>query len=518
MSPVNSTTVHVVCRIVHNCHMQDSVKHSTFLDWRHPFDTLGTGYHTPVHPTPLTRVHWVAKNHLLAQDLGWPKGEWDSEVMLQVLAGNAVWPGSQPFATVYSGHQFGVWAGQLGDGRALSLGCVDTLMGLQEFQLKGAGQTPYSRMGDGRAVLRSSIREYVCSEAMHGLGIPTTRALALIGSPDRVLREEMESAAVVTRVAQSFLRFGHLQHFAANGETDALKKLVDHVLAMHFSHLLSIEAGPVRYCALLKEITHLTAQLLAQWQSVGFCHGVMNTDNMSLLGLTIDYGPFQFLDGFDPGHICNHSDHQGRYAYARQPQVAYWNLFCLGQALLPLIEEQDLALEALETFKVIYPAMADRAFARKLGLPQAETDDHLLIEKLLKLLAVEKTDFTIFWRRLSHAVANADPNDMPHSFVAVKDMFIDASNWNDWLPGYLHRLKGLDMKKTGSLMLKTNPKYVLRNHLGEQVIQQAKIGDFSGVEHLMQVLSSPFEEHPEFEHFAAFPPDWASSISISCSS
>ena len=498
--------------------MQELIKQKFTLEWHHPFDALGTVYFTPVQPTSLADVHWVAKNHSLAQDLGWPDGEWDSELMLQVLAGNVIWPGSKPFATVYSGHQFGVWAGQLGDGRALSLGNIQTASGQQEFQLKGAGQTPYSRMGDGRAVLRSSIREFLCSEAMQGLGIPTTRALGLVGSPERVLREEIETAAVVTRVAPSFLRFGHLQHFAANGDTVSLKKLVDHFISQHFDHLMQTPPGALRYTALLEEITQLTAALMAKWQAVGFCHGVMNTDNMSLLGLTIDYGPFQFLDGFDPAHICNHSDHQGRYAYARQPQIAYWNLFCLGQALLPLIEDQDMALTALETYKTLYPALADQAFAAKLGLSQVQTDDHTLIEQLLKVMAAEKTDFTIFWRRLSHAVANLTVANSAQTFVAVRDMFMDAAQWDAWLPSYLQRLNGMDLQKTGIAMLATNPKFVLRNHLGEQVIQQAKIGDFSGIDQLLQVLSSPFDEHPAFEHFAAFPPDWASSISISCSS
>ena len=498
--------------------MQDLTDHRFTLEWHHPFDALGTAYFTPVLPTPLSNVHWVSQNRSLSKDLGWPDAAWDSDLMLQVLAGNDNWPGSQPFATVYSGHQFGVWAGQLGDGRALSLGCVNTPMGWQEFQLKGAGQTPYSRMGDGRAVLRSSIREYLCSEAMHGLGIPTTRALGLVGSPDRVLREDVESAAVVTRVAPSFLRFGHLQHFAANGDTATLKKLVNHLISQHFDQLLNIQEGAPRYTALLAEVTRLTASLMAKWQAVGFCHGVMNTDNMSLLGLTIDYGPFQFLDGFDPAHICNHSDHQGRYAYARQPQIAYWNLFCLGQALLPLIEDQDMAVQALETYKVLYPALADQAFAAKLGLTQVQADDHQLIEQLLKVLATEKTDFTIFWRRLSRAIASADAANPEPGFSPVRDLFINASSWDKWLPGYLQRLNGSDLQQTGLSMLKTNPKFVLRNHLGEQVIQQAKIGDFSGVDQLSQVLASPFDEHPAFEHFAAFPPDWASSISISCSS
>jgi uncharacterized protein YdiU (UPF0061 family) len=421
-------------------------------------------------------------------------------------------------ASVYSGHQFGVWAGQLGDGRALWLGEIDTPMGPQELQLKGAGKTPYSRMGDGRAVLRSSIREYLCSEAMHALGIPTTRALALVGSPAKVIREELETAAVVTRVAPSFLRFGHLEHFAAKGQIQQLQSLVDFFIAHQWPDLQSFDAGPARYTALLARVSERTAALLAQWQSVGFCHGVMNTDNMSLLGLTIDYGPFQFLDGFDPSHICNHSDHQGRYAYARQPQIAFWNLYCLGQALMPLINDQDLAVSALEGFKTDYPKSLDQQFAAKLGLQQRQSTDHDLIHSLLTLLATEKTDFTIFWRRLSHAVADLASMSTAVAFTPVRDLFIQHGAWDAWLPDYLQRLEPQNAAQTGQQMLNTNPKFVLRNHLGEAAINQAKIGDFAGVQTLFTLLSSPFEEHPGFDDFAAFPPDWASSISISCSS
>jgi len=498
--------------------MHSSQSHEFTLEWRQPFDALGTAFYTSVLPVPISNPHWVSRNFSLTQELGLPCDIFDSGKFLDVMAGNDVWPGSRPFASVYSGHQFGVWAGQLGDGRALSLGQLETALGPQEFQLKGAGLTPYSRMGDGRAVLRSSIREYLCSEAMYGLGIATTRALCITGSPDKVLREELETAAVVTRVAPSFLRFGHLQHFAANADKDSLQRLVDHCIQKHFPYLLGIASSVERYTALLAYISQLTAALIAKWQAVGFCHGVMNTDNMSLLGLTIDYGPFQFLDGFDPAHICNHSDHQGRYAYARQPQVAYWNLHCLAQALLPLIGDQDLAIQALDTFKTGYPLLADKAFANKLGLEGLQDGDHDLIESLLKLLAAEKTDFTIFWRRLSHATAMLATQAPAQAYEKVRDLFMQAQVWDQWLPSYVSRLQGQDLAATSQRMLKTNPKFVLRNHLGEQAIQQAKIGDFSLVDDLLGVLQNPFDEHPAFEQFAGFPPDWASSISISCSS
>jgi uncharacterized protein YdiU (UPF0061 family) len=269
---------------------------------------------------------------------------------------------------------------------------------------------------------------------------------------------------------------------------------------------------------LLETVVHRSAVLLAHWQSVGFCHGVMNTDNMSLLGLTIDYGPFQFLDGFDPAHICNHSDHQGRYAYARQPQIAFWNLYCLGQALLPLIQDQDAAVEVLDVYKTLYPAQLDQRMAAKLGLKEVKAGDHALIDAVFKLLATERTDFTIFWRRLSQAVAGYATGQQTAAFDKVDDMFIEPSAWQVWLGQYLSRLVQEDLALSAQAMLACNPKYVLRNHLGEQAIRQAKMGDFSEVTTLLNLLSAPFDEHPGFESYAAFPPDWASSISISCSS
>ena len=503
--------------IVHNPSMLASPTSSLSLPWRHRYSGLGAAFHTQVKPTPLGQLHWVAQNQELADSLGLPADFWSPDV-LQALGGSALLPGSQPLASVYSGHQFGVWAGQLGDGRAMWLGEIQTTTGHQELQLKGAGLTPFSRMGDGRAVLRSSIREYLCSEAMHGLGIPTTRALCLVASPDKVLREELETAAVVTRVAPSFLRFGHFEHFSASGQVDDLRRLADFLIEHQFPDLLEHSQGPGRYAALLGSVSRLTAEMVAHWQSVGFCHGVMNTDNMSMLGLTIDYGPFQFLDGFNPGHVCNHSDHQGRYAYARQPQVAYWNLHCLGQALMPLIEDTDMAIAALETFKTDYPLLMDQGFAQKLGLENLQAQDHVLIEQLLQTLATEKTDFTIFWRRLSHAVAQLAVADAQTAFAPVRDMFIQPSAWDKWLLSYLPRIQLQDHAKAGERMLRTNPKYVLRNHLAQAAIEQAKMGDFQGVDTLHQLLAKPFDEHPSFEAFAAFPPDWASTISISCSS
>ncbi len=316
------------------------------LPFLHRFADLGPTFSTEVEGTPMVAPKVAIWNQPLADVLGLHAEFADAASTAGILSGNRKPRSTRSVATVYSGHQFGVWAGQLGDGRALLVG----ELGNHEIQLKGAGRTPYSRGADGRAVLRSSIREYLCSEAMYGLGIPTTRALALVVSPEPVWRETLETAAVVTRVAPSFLRFGHFEHFFHGNQHDALKQLADHAVDAHFPELRDA-ANP--YQAMLDEVVTRTARLIAQWQTVGFCHGVMNTDNMSLLGLTIDYGPFGFLDGFDAGHICNHSDHSGRYSYANQPEIGLFNLHCLAQALLPLLDREE-AIAALKRYQAIF--------------------------------------------------------------------------------------------------------------------------------------------------------------------
>jgi uncharacterized protein YdiU (UPF0061 family) len=378
--------------------------------------------------------------------------------------------------------------------------------------------------------LRSSIREYLGSEAMHGLGIASTRALCLTGSAQPVRREDIETAAVLTRVAPSFVRFGHFEHFAAKQQLNDLKTLADHVISHHLPECITRAAegqhqGNV-YATLLQVVSERTALLVAQWQAVGFCHGVMNTDNMSILGLTLDYGPFQFLDGFNPSHICNHSDNQGRYAYHRQPQVAYWNLFCLGQALAPLINDQELTLGVLASYKTDFPQALDNAMALKLGLPNesaalgAHGPARELTESLLALMAPEQVDYSIFWRRLSQAVAvpQADSDASVAAWNSVRDLFLDRPSWDQWQWRYAQQLRLHDPSAAARTMLAHNPKYVLRNHLAEVAIRQAKSGDFSEVETLLTLLQSPYDEHPAHEAYAQLPPAWASSIEISCSS
>lgn len=484
---------------------------SFLLAWTHRFAELGPDFHTELSPTPLPDPHWVGQSPAVARELGIDETWLRSDEALQAFTGNAVLPGMRPLASVYSGHQFGHWAGQLGDGRAILLGELAGPHGPLEVQLKGAGLTPYSRMGDGRAVLRSSIREFLCSEAMHALGIPTSRALCVSGSPGRVRREEIETAAVVTRVAPSFIRFGHFEHFSHSGQHDQLRTLADFVIDHFYPACREAPGNP--YAALLEAVSARTAAMVAQWQAVGFCHGVMNTDNMSILGLTIDYGPFQFLDAFNPAHVCNHSDTGARYAYNRQPNIAYWNLFALGQALLPLMDEQQQALDALEPYKALMPAALQQRMNAKLGLSDSKDGDAELTDNLMKLMAADAVDFTIFWRRLSHAGSG--------DLEPVRDLFLQRDAFDAWAVQWQERLQaqpGFDATATQAQMLRTNPHVVLRNHLGEVAIQRAKQGDFSEVARLQSAIERPFEALAGQEDLAAFPPDWASQIEISCSS
>jgi len=502
----------------------------TNLVWDNSFHRLGKNFFTPLAPQPLPNPYWVGRSPAVAELLGLQREQLEADALLQALSGNQPISGTQPLASVYSGHQFGNWAGQLGDGRAILLGETNGL----EVQLKGSGLTPYSRMGDGRAVLRSSIREFLCSEAMHGLGIPTTRALCVTGSDEDVWRESLETAAVVTRVAPSFIRFGHFEHFAARRQFDKLQTLADYVIDRFYPDCRDApEFAGNAYAALLQRVTARTARMVAHWQAVGFCHGVMNTDNMSILGLTIDYGPFQFLDAFDAGHICNHSDRQGRYAFDAQPDIAHWNLCALAQALLPLIKDQTLAVQALDSFKGVFTDKLHALMCAKLGLgvatkmppepPCAQSGQRpaaasghpdgsaALITTILNLLAQDRVDYTIFWRRLSLAVA--DGNTEP-----VRDLFLDRPALDAWLLQFIELSAQMDKGLQADLMLKTNPKFVLRNHLAETAIAAAKQKDFSVVHNLLTLLSNPFDEHPGFAAYADFPPDWASQIEISCSS
>lgn len=473
-------------------------------------------------PTPIPNPYWVAFSSSAAQLIDLELGTDDlpsDPSWLEIFAGNVLSSKTHrfknPISTAYSGHQFGVWAGQLGDGRAILLGDV---LG-QEIQLKGAGKTRYSRMGDGRAVLRSSIREFLCSEAMHSLGIPTTRALAVVGSEMPVRRETLETAAVCTRLAPSFLRIGHFEHFASLQNTSRLEELATLLIQDHYPECQNT-AKP--YLELFRQIVIRNARLVAQWQAVGFCHGVLNSDNISVIGLTMDYGPFGFMDQFQIDHICNHSDHSGRYAYHRQPQIMHWNMACLASAFLPLLElshsadeAQALLREALEEFSATYVSAWQYLFRRKIGLMSEQDGDISLIEHLLQAMHDSRVDYTHFFRQLSQVsqMQNIESIDL-------RDHFLDRAVIDQWFSDYIRRLQSenSDDIERQKLMNSVNPKYVLRNHLAQMAIDKAKQQDFSEIKVLLKILSKPFDDQDEYEAYSMPPPPDLEKIEVSCSS
>jgi uncharacterized protein YdiU (UPF0061 family) len=494
-----------------------SVLHRTDdLPFENSYAALPPAFYTRLKPTPVPAPYLVCASPSAAALIDLDPAEFDTEDFVQAFAGNRGLPRSAPLAAVYSGHQFGVWAGQLGDGRAILLGDVpahDTPRpAVMELQLKGAGLTPYSRMGDGRAVLRSSIREFLCSEAMAALGIPTTRALSVVGSDMLVMRETPETSAIATRMSPSFVRFGSFEHWYYNDRKEELKTLADYVIERFYPELQSKE-NP--YQAFLAEVTRRTAHLIAQWQAVGFMHGVMNTDNMSILGLTIDYGPFGFMEAFDAAHICNHSDQQGRYSYQMQPGIGQWNCYALGQALLPLIGDVDSTHAALDIYKTEYQTRLDQLLHAKLGLKSHRKDDDKLIDAMFTVLQNSHADFTLFFRRLGDLQVDNPAADEP-----LRDLFIDRPAFDAWALQYRARLRqehSVDNERRNA-MNAVNPKYVLRNYLAQSAIEKAQNKDYSEIAKLLCILEKPFDEQPEHAKYADLPPDWASELEVSCSS
>lgn len=415
-----------------------------------------------------------------------------------------------PLALVYSGHQFGGYNPRLGDGRAILLGEMEQAGQRFELQLKGAGPTPYSRQGDGRAVLRSSIREFLCSEAMHGLGIPTTRALAVLSSREPVYRETVEPGATVLRVSPCFLRFGSFEYFCHTRQHEALQALADFVIEHHYRAAREA-ANP--YSAFFHEVVLRTARLVAQWQAVGFAHGVLNTDNMSIIGETLDYGPFGFLDDYQPGFICNHSDHTGRYAFQQQPAIGLWNCNALAHALLPLVPEADLR-HGLQQYQAVQEAAWLQQMRQKLGLQTEQETDLALAAGLLTLMQQQSLDYTRCFRALCD-VSMALPRS------PLRDAFVDRAGFDRWLAAYQDRLRAehsVDADRQVR-MRQANPKFVLRNYLAQQAIERAEQhGDFSEVDALLSILQTPFDEHPGCDAYAAAPPEWGKRLEISCSS
>ncbi len=482
------------------------------LDLSAGYAELGPLFVQRLDPTPLPDPYLVAFNPDVAALLGLDPAQAQRPEFLRVAAGCARFGAVEPFAAVYAGHQFGSFVSQLGDGRAITLAEVATAGGPLEWQIKGGGMTAFSRFGDGRAVLRSTVREYLCSEAMAGLGIATTRALALAGSDEPIYRETVETAAVLTRVAPSHLRFGHFEYFHYRNAPEQVRALADYAIRRFSPQLANVADDAERYASFLAGVSAKTANLVAHWQAVGFAHGVMNTDNMSVLGLTLDYGPFGFLDGYVPGFICNHTDAGGRYAFDRQPMIARWNCQALAAALTTLVDV-GRAREALQAFDEEFARTMPTLMRAKFGLAVAEEGDGKIMSAALDALALHAVDFTVFFRALSRFTPgnNAD--------AALEALFPDDS-WAVWRARYVARLarETQPEARRHAAMLATNPAVVLRNSLAQEAIEAAQSRDYAPLAALHAALRDPFEERPEHAHFYAPPPPGSSAIEVSCSS
>jgi uncharacterized protein YdiU (UPF0061 family) len=444
----------------------------------------------------------VIENAQLKKELGLENIE--RQKLLDIFNGSLSIENLRPLSMAYSGHQFGQYVEQLGDGRGLLFGQIDSSEGSVDIHLKGAGKTPYSRFGDGRAVLRSVIREYLCGEAMHALSIPTSRALMIIGSDEMVIREKSETAAMLVRTAKTHIRFGNFEYFHYNKKPEHVKVLADFCIdnySTYFSRTKNI------YEEFFRSIVKQTATMIAQWQACGFNHGVMNTDNMSILAETFDYGPYGFMEDYLPTYVCNHSDHQGRYAFKNQPYIGLWNCSALGHALSSLISEEAQG-EILQTYEEIFQSTLAKLFREKLGLKQDQSEDAALIQGLLDIMESEKLDYTNTFRNLTQALTNKITPEL------------DSAVAKSWIVSFQERQtkEGLSVDKKVISMNQVNPKFILRNYMAQEAIEAAENNDFSSLETLIIILSKPFEEHEEFQNFANKSPAWAKDLEISCSS
>jgi uncharacterized protein YdiU (UPF0061 family) len=493
-----------------------------------------------VEPTPVAAPRLIAHSREMAATLGIPESDVARPEFAEVFAGNRLLEGMQPYAANYGGHQFGNWAGQLGDGRAITLGEVVNAKGEHwELQLKGAGPTPYARSADGRAVLRSSVREFLCSEAMHHLGIPTTRALSLVATGEQVERDmfydgrpRLEPGAVVCRVSPSFIRFGNFELPAARGDAALLERLIDFTIRRDFAQLVDGKAQPTAPVAQeirarwFAEVCERTARLMAEWMRVGFVHGVMNTDNMSILGLTIDYGPYGWIDNFDLDWTPNTTDAGGRrYRFGHQPQIAFWNLGRLASALAPAFASHDPLYAGLRRFEDVFNECDRLNVAAKLGFGELADEDVGIIETIYRLMQEAEVDMTIFFR----ALADVDL-DAP-SAATFGDAFYDQGKraahreaFEHWLGQYAARARrdGVAAPQRRARMNAANPRFVLRNYLAQEAIDRAEQGDYAGIHELLDVMRRPYEDQPGRERFAARRPDWARNRAgcsmLSCSS
>lgn len=467
-----------------------------------------------VKASPLSTPYLVAYSKNAANLIDLPLNFEKESAFLQTFSGQVIPQGGHHIAQVYSGHQFGHYVSQLGDGRSIFVGEIKNKQNIHfDIHLKGAGQTPYSRMGDGRAVLRSCIREFLASEAMAALNIPTTRALCIIGSDDLVYREQSEKGAIMTRLATTHIRFGNFEYLFHHGKHEELKQLANFCLETIFPQAKQHKKP---YLALFKNIIKNTAMMIAKWQAVGFAHGVMNTDNMSISGLTLDYGPFAFLDDFQLNFVCNHSDTQGRYAFDQQPNIGLWNLNALAITFTKLINSTEIK-QALSQYESILVDHYLTLMKAKFGLDTWYKEDQKLLTQWLELLAHNKADYTLSFRLLNLVLINDHKNE---KCVELLNLFTNKSQIIAWLKKYRERLADNKYNETTRIALQNsvNAKYILRNYLAQNAIEQAKQGDFSEINTLLTILSHPFDEQTEYNHYAISAPSWGKNLEISCSS
>lgn len=487
-----------------------------------------------VSPKKTSKPELLHVSPEMSSGLGLSEEDVKSQKFLDVFTGNSILENTNPYAMCYGGHQFGNWAGQLGDGRAINLAEIEHKNKRWAVQLKGAGETPYSRSADGLAVLRSSVREYLCSEAMFHLGVPTTRALSLALSGDSVMRDMLydgnpayEKGAIVTRVAPSFLRFGNFEILAAQGDVNTLKKLVDYTIDHFFSHLG--KPSKQTYLAFFNEVVNLNIDMVVHWQRIGFVHGVVNTDNTSILGLTIDYGPYGWLEGYDFGWTPNTTDKEfKRYRFGTQPEVIRWNLFKLANAIYPLLKEAEGLENILNNYERRYTEKYIKMMTSKLGLVELQPNDALLIKDLERVLHLTETDMTIFFRNLNafnSEMASEGTELISEAFYEPQEVVGSIKKqWDQWFDSYAKRLmiENRSMEDRKLAMNKVNPKYVLRNYMAQLAIDAADKGDNSVIDELFKMLKKPYSEQPEQKKWFAKRPDWArhkvGCSMLSCSS
>lgn len=473
------------------------------LTLKTPYLSLDPIFYHEVAPAPLKNPRLVSSNPEAAKLLGLDPTHLNDDELESLLNGTLLLEGSRPYAMCYAGHQFGYYVQRLGDGRAINLGTANGW----NLQLKGSGVTRYSRQGDGRAVLRSSIREYLMSEAIHALGIPTSRALALISSDEKVAREQWERGAIVLRLSPSWIRFGSFEYFFHTNKHKELEMLADFLLHESFPYLVGVEDP---YLKMYAEIVKRTAEMIAGWQSVGFNHGVMNTDNMSAIAITIDYGPFAFMDTFESGYICNHTDSGGRYSYNNQPRIGYWNLERLAHALSPLVTQEKLKNE-LEQYGDYFTTRLMELLRAKLGLDLPHENDSDLFRTLFSIMENGRVDMTPFFRTLSHYDGDREK---------LLPLTLAPNQLNEWCDRYDERLTSntSSLEERHTQMLRTNPKYVLKNYILQEAIDAAEKDDFSLVNDLLTLAQNPYDEYPEFERYAGVTPQQHTNLKLSCSS